>query len=368
MRHTIALTFVIPIAALLTQGDLTAQATKVVPAFNTVIEGSTLSVYPFGYTTNRMQQVWSGSSISSNTSLVRGISYRMDTVSRTAAEPGRTYTGVTIAVGTSTVTPATMSTTFATNVTSPLTNVITGNYNLPAQPAPTGQPAPFNVDFSWSTPYIYSPTAGSLILDVTLPGTVGKSNYFVDAEYSTGVPGSAVPFGTSGSFSSSETFALSAAADTLGAGGSLDIQCGTFSKAYLGSLVVGLSDKTWGAVSLPLDLGLIGAPGNSLYVSMNLQFGFNTTSTTPGHVSTFKTAIPNSPIYDGLHLFAQAWYLDANANAAGLVATHGLALNFANPSAGPETNQVGNYDATATSGNLGLGKTGGPVARFTGVF
>src|SRR5690606_20653023 len=144
---------------------------------------------------------------------------------------------------------------------------------------------------------------------------------------------------------------------------------GPFSSSYPGSLVLGISDQNWGAVSLPLDLSIIGAPGNNLYVSMNFQLPFSTTASGPGFASLFQTPIPNNPAYQGLTLFSQAYYADAAANAAGLVATQGLRMTTGSSTGGPATNMVGNYDATQTTGNCAYGatRTGGAVVQFAGV-
>ncbi|MHC4077455.1 MAG: hypothetical protein ACYST0_03310 [Planctomycetota bacterium] len=344
---------------------ISAQSTKVVPAANAKTEGSTASAYPFAYAFGHTQQIWSGSAVTSSVALISGISFRRDAGNVTTAFSARSFTNVTMAVGTTTKSPTSMSTTYSSNITSPLTTVVSGAYSLPAQPVPTAKPAAFNVNISWKQPYVLTAAKGNLLLDITLPGPTGKAPYFLDAEYSSGGSNGVVsPFGQNGSFSTPELFSLSADPLTLKAGGTLSVLCGRFQSNYTGNLVVGLSNKTWTTFSLPLDLALIGAPKNNLYVSMDAQFPFNTAALT----STFKAPIPNNSIYQGLTFYLQAYYGDAKANAAGVVATHGLALTTATGASGPETNLVGHYDYTQAVGMFPFGtRRGGPVTQFSGV-
>jgi hypothetical protein len=263
-----------------------------------------------------------------------------------------------------------MSMTFAANVTSPLTVVLNAKaWSLPASAVPTASPAPFNVGINWTAPYIYDTTKGDLILQLELPGPAAKSNYFCDAERSanSGV-GTVQSFGTGGAFSSPEVYALKANPAGLAPGGSLDLQCGSFSKAYVGSLIIGLSNTNWSGVPLPLDLSVIGAPKNYLYISLDTQFPFPATGSGTNYNSTFKAPIPSGPIFAGLKFYSQAWYADANANNAGLVTSNALTLTIAN-SGGPITQTVGHYLTTNTTGRYiyGANYTGGPVIKFLGI-
>jgi hypothetical protein len=83
----------------------------------------------------------------------------------------------------------------------------------------------------------------------------------------------------------------------------------------------------------------------------------------------FTAPIPNDKMLSGLTFYAQSYYGDANANAAGLVASNALALTTPAANPQPETNQVGYYDSTQPTGWLAFGANaqGGPVVRFTGV-
>ena len=360
-----------PVFALLLLGSAAAQTTKVLPLAYTSTEGPALGVYPFGYTHTKTQQVWDGSAVTRGVALVRGFKYRRDTGNKQAM-PGRTYTNATISIGTTTVAPDKMSKTFVSNVTSTLTMVLNaGTLNLPAQPVPTTSPANFNIGINWTAPYIFDQSKGNLILQIDLPGAVGKSNYFVDAAQVTGgSPGSVIPFGTGGAFSSTERYQMSGNASTLAPGGSVDIGCGPFTKSYVGTLALGVSNTTWSGLNLPFDLGAIGATNNNLYVSLDVQLGFTTVLSGRNYESKFKTAIPNGPTFSGITFYAQGWYLDQNANNAGLVTTDALAMTTARTSSTPVTNLVGYYNTTSATGNhmFGTGRWGGPIIQFSGIF
>jgi hypothetical protein len=343
-----------------------AQQSKVIPAANAKTEGSQLMVYPFGYTTPRVQQVWDGGAITSSVAFIDGINFRGN-APRSTAMPGRSIRNLTMDFGATSVSPATLTTTFASNITASMTTVVSGTYNLPPQPVLATSPSPFDVRFSWKTPVMFSSTSGDhLLMDVTIPGAPGKSSYFLDAEVSSGGNRNGVvkPFGTTGSFSRPQKVQMAADTQTLVPGGALDIRCGSFTQNYVGNLLFSLSNQSWGAISLPLNLGILGAPGNNLYVGMDITLPFNTSPMSLGFESRLKSPIPSQPPFNGLTFYTQAYYLDSGANAAGLVSTHGLDLTTGGQT-GPIMNHIGHFDNTSPTGRLGV--RGGLVAEFTGI-
>jgi len=348
--------------------DVVAQSTRVVPAANATVEGSGASYHPFGTTAPRVQQVWTGSSITSTAAFIDGFSYRCNAPRRQTIQ-GRSYPNLTLEFGSTSVTPATMSTTFASNITSTMTTVFSGAYNLPSQPATKTSPSPFDIKFSWTQPFVFAGNSGNLLADFKVPGTGRQAGYSVDAFVAGGGSGQAArPFGTPGKFSSPETARLMASNQAMTPGGTLDVMCRPFSKNYTGNLMFGLSKTTWGAIALPLDLALIGAPANNLYVSMDLVVPFNTAASRNGIGSRFQVPIPvQTPI--GLVFYAQAYYVDAAANAAGLVTTRGLGLTILKASGGSSvTNQLASMDSTSATGRFTFGTVmGGPIVQFAGV-
>jgi hypothetical protein len=356
------------VALALPSSMVVAQNSKVIPAANATVAGSSASMHPFSTTASRAQQVWTGSSVTSGAAFIDGFSYRCNAPRRQALQ-GRSYPSVTLSFGSTSITPATMTTTFASNITSAITTVFSGAYNLPPQPATQTSPSAFNINFSWSQPFVFAAASGNLLADFTVPGTSTQSQYNVDAYVAGGGSGRSVTaFGSSGTFSRPETAHLSGGSSTVTPGGSLDIICRPFINSYTGNLMFGLSRATWGAIPLPLDLSLIGATGNNLYVSMDLVLPYNTGGGGRGISSRFRTTIPTqTPV--GFTFYAQAYYLDANANAAGLVTTRGLSIVIASPSGGSSvTNQMASTDSTAATGRFAFGTTlGGPIVQFTGI-
>ena len=327
-------------------------------------------MHPFGTLSGRTQQVWTGTSVTSASAFIDGFNYRCNAPIRNALQ-GHTFSNLTLEFGATSVTPSTMSTTFANNVTSAMTTVFSGSYNLPSQSRSQTSPAPFNITFSWSQPFVFSANSGSLLADIKIPGNPGRGQYPLDAFVAGGGNGQSVRrFGSSGSFSTRESARLLASNQALHPGGSLEVMCRPFSKNYTGNLMFSLSNTTWGAITLPLDLSLIGAPGNNLYIGMDLVVPFNTSGGGGRNIgSRFQAAIPaQAPV--GLTFYTQAYYLDSAANAAGLVTTRGLGLMLGNGTGGgpSETNQLGSNDSTSATGRFPFGTTlGGPVVQFSGV-
>lgn len=87
---------------------------------------------------------------------------------------------------------------------------------------------------------------------------------------------------------------------------------------------VGLQNKTWSGLTLPLDLGAYGAPNNSVYVSLDAPLG---SRTGPGTVVGF---IPNDSKLKGFTFFAQTVLLDRAANALGIVTGPGQMVTVSN--------------------------------------
>lgn len=344
--------------------------TKVVPLSRTSTEGSSASAFPFAYTVGRTQQIWRGTALTSAVGILTGVSYRRDGAGGAFSKVD--YPSLTVSIGPTTVTPESMSVTFSNNITSPLTAVINkAKYSLPAIPAPTTPPATFDISVNWSTSFVFDARKGNVILEWNIPGSTAKNSYFLDAESFAGggSGGAAIPFGTFGKFATSESVTFSVVPGGLRPGGTLDVSTTTMSKPYTSKLIFGISKKVFGSVNLPYDLGAIGAPGNNLYVSMDFVVPFPLISVRPVWYARFTTPIPNSSQVAGLTVFTQSYFADAQANAAGLVASNALELKTAPPGNQPPTNLVGFHDATKTTGWFWSGSTqqGGPVVRFKGV-
>jgi hypothetical protein len=91
--------------------------------------------------------------------------------------------------------------------------------------------------------------------------------------------------------------------------------------ASAGLLLLGVSDRSWGTVTLPLPLGFAGMPGCSLLCSAELIVALARI----GPLLQADLMIPNELGLLGARFFNQALVSDAGANAAGLTASNGAA-------------------------------------------
>src|SRR5690606_5806493 len=156
--------------------------------------------------------------------LINQISFRRN--GSPAAYAAIVRNNTTVLLGTTTVSPATMSTTFASNLgTGPMTTLVNGvNFNLPALPAPTGLAplstgpmtalvngvnfhppalpaptgrAPFSIHYPPTPPYLFLNAPGKpLLMEWIVPGVANsKQDHPLHAETRTGGSGYARPFG-----------------------------------------------------------------------------------------------------------------------------------------------------------------------------
>ena len=364
MRHS---TLYLP--AILLATTLAAQTTKVVPGYATNLDANEQSYFPFVYDKTRVQQVWDGATICTTSAVLTGLAMRRD-----AADPNPcaafSISTLVLSLGYSSSTPATMSTTFASNRTGTQTQVYSGAYNVPANP-PVGGTGPFNIAWAISTPFVYMRANGNLLFEFEIPGIANvKNRYFVDA-VRTNPAGAANQFGTSGRFASQETpaFACATPGTQIVPGGSFTLDASGLLSLYPAMLYVGASRTAWGSLPLPLDLTAFNAPGNSVYASADIMFGLPLTLNAGKYSGSRQFNVPNIPTLGGQSLYAQCLFLNPPSNGLGLVLSNAIAIDLGTNQ--PITQVLGASDSTSTSGFFwfgGSGDTGGPVVQFTGAF
>jgi hypothetical protein len=88
--------------------------------------------------------------------------------------------------------------------------------------------------------------------------------------------------------------------------------------------VVGLDDRSWGGIPLPLDLGPLGAPGCSLYTDRALGLVVPNT----GGGSAFALTIPAAPRLVGATTHWQGLFLAPLANPLGLATSDYLSITL----------------------------------------
>ena len=349
-------------AASFTCASTPAQTSKIVPASAATTEGNGSAIYPFVYNATRGQQVWAAQAVAKGAAVLNGVNFRRDGVNRNYAAVSLTTHVVTI--GHTSVSPTTMSTTFTANITSTMTTIVNGKYSIAALPAPTTPPAPFAIKYPMSTPFVYTTAKGNLIMEWTTGSGQANSkvDYQLDAiRFTTGGSGAVRPFGSWGKFAGNDSAAWKADPAKLVPGGSADISLAGFGQGYVSKLFIGLSDKTFNGLTLPYDLGAIGAPGNTLYTGLDVivPFTLKQVSTTSFGANPIFP-LPNDNKLIGFKAFIQSYYADAKANAAGLVASNAMELTIG--SSGPVSKMIG---AQSTTGKVGS-PTSAPVVQFVG--
>jgi hypothetical protein len=348
-----------------------AQQTKVLPLSAANAEAPARSVTPFAFQFGRYQQVWHGASVEKASGVVARVSFRRDGTG--PALTGIFYNQMTVTIGSTLVSPEHLLTEFKKNRAAKMTQVINGRWALPPQPTPSPLPAPFNIHFPMASPFLFDGSKGHLIMEWVMPGTInGGVRYPLDAVRTKAQNGTAQPIGEFGYLGGFMPAQLLANTLTLRLGGTLDLFTHQSGVQYNGRLVFGLSDKKFGSIQLPLDLTAIGAPGNHLYVSMDVLAPFSMARTGPGAPwwrSWFVGNIPNNLGFLGQKVFVQAYFADANANPAGLVVSNGLAVQLPKTPTLVLTNTVGSFVSTSPWGiySQGEGWVGGPVTSFQGV-
>lgn len=350
-----------PFVLLLVAGSLaagaSAQQTKVLPASAAGADGSASTPYFSGYGGGRAQQIFLSGAVARGAGLIREVRLRADLSS--INEPKRSFSAFKLSIGTTSVSPAQATSTFASNRSNPLTQVFSGNYDLPAQ---TGKQL-FNIVWKFNTPYLYTPALGHLILEWEVPVTPTKSNYFLDAHADLGTSGSSTSFGQGGTFSTAENYVVQSDDAQLQPGGSMLYRASGFSQTYPALVAFGFSNTSYGPLLLPFDMTPVGAPGNSLYVSLDLVLPCTWKMVSGRNVAESAFPIPNVKGLEGFVMYAQGIFVDLSANAFGVVTSPGLRMEL--PHGVPVGTLIGHYDYQSATGN---GRAGtGLVVELEGV-
>jgi hypothetical protein len=121
-----------------------------------------------GVTSQRYQQVYASSQFSALTGpqLITEILFRPDATLGQAFSS--TLPNIEIALSTTSKAPDGLSATFAANVGANNTTVYSGPLSLLSSATrPPGGPKAFDIAINLTTPFLYDPAAGNLLLDVT---------------------------------------------------------------------------------------------------------------------------------------------------------------------------------------------------------
>lgn len=173
-------------------GGTVPAATVVVPNSQATLEGDGANAFPFNIsggiipvTSMRYQQVFQSSEFSAfgGPSLITRIAFRPDAIFGNAFSS--TLSSIRIDLSTTRVAPDALNPAFASNVGADGRTVY--DAPLPLSSAPTGlagAPKNFDIIINLTTPFLYDPAAGNLLLDVRNFG--GGSTTYFDAQYTYG--------------------------------------------------------------------------------------------------------------------------------------------------------------------------------------
>ncbi|MBL8898662.1 MAG: hypothetical protein JNM84_13580 [Planctomycetes bacterium] len=249
-----------------------------------------------------------------------------------------------------------LASTFATNIGVGSTVVFDGIATIPPFQGDPATPNPFTFVIPFTTPFAYDPGQGDLLMTVEMrvsgsstwgaferASGAGASRVYANTGSTGNAGGSVDSIGLitlfdgpqcagrvasrgAGCLDSTRTpLALSSTGcPDRGTAFSLEVEMGASNAAPV-LLMMGLSDQNWLGIQLPLDLGLFGATGCSLYVSQEALIG---PLANPGGSASLQALVPNDPLLTRGTSYWQALIIDPPANSFGLVTSNLLAITI----------------------------------------
>jgi hypothetical protein len=151
-------------------GGMAQAAFVVVPNALANTEGDSNNGFPFNIanfqlSSQRYQQAFASSQFPAGPELITQITFRPD--AGTGAAFAATLPNVRIDLSTTALAPDALSSTFANNVGANDATVFSGALSLSSSfTGPAGGPKDFDIVINLTTPFLYNPAAGNLLLDV----------------------------------------------------------------------------------------------------------------------------------------------------------------------------------------------------------
>ena len=143
-------------------------AALLVPGGLANTEGSANNSIPFNTNpgvTYRYQQVYGGSEFGGGPILINGISFRPDGGFPDIATAFSTNLNIQIDLSTTAVDPDLLNLNFASNLGADLLTVFSGPVTLSSSDTGAG-PRDFDITIVFTTPFLFNPTLGNLLLDI----------------------------------------------------------------------------------------------------------------------------------------------------------------------------------------------------------
>jgi hypothetical protein len=365
--HMMRTTFIA--AVLVAPVGLLAQ--KVIPPSAATKSGNKPARYPFtaapdSYFT--FMHIIEGSFVAKKNASITSLAYRRSTANSNAYI-GRTIPWLNVIAGHARRLPLTMFRQQVGLNSTGLTTVMSGKYVLPAQKKVTGL-APFNIVFPFKSPFVYTRATGGLFFQLAAYNAVGVSNPFYDLDgHVDKFTGGSSTSGVKGQTSRNENYQFDVVDKyQLTPGGRLHVRAHSFSRTLTGFLGFGVSNKTYMGAPLPLDLKIIGAPGNALQHSWDamVPFPIRPIPVFTLYQGEYWVTLPNTPTLYGLQAYAQFFVVDPTKNALGLVFSNLLTMNI--QKAPPVSQSIMTINNSAYYYMVDRETMGGPVMRLGGTF
>ncbi|MCB9877056.1 MAG: hypothetical protein H6835_05575 [Planctomycetes bacterium] len=288
-----------------------AQAPLPLPASHATVEASSATNVPFGRSTpTRVQYVYDASLFAGPTT-VTGVQFRLDGGQVAVAK----VVDVEISMSTMPNDLVDLDPDFSLNRGADEAIVLPRQLlTLPAQGA-GATPNPFLPQIPLTTPFVYDPQLGGLVLEVTVYGQP-PGTYLLDATYLCNSP--MVSVGPASCVGSTSLPLLAESATTQVLWGKpwivrvADGQPGALLLLALGTQEGGV----WNGLVLPQELSAIGASG--CYLSIDTAIVYSAIAQVDGSAQ-FPFFIPNTPLALGYWLRFQGAAFDPQANALGLI-------------------------------------------------
>jgi len=335
-------------------GALTSQRLVFNPPGNATVEANSRFAGPFGGTASqRFQQVCGLSADPTAIGQITRVAFRRDNDTIVASGDYVAFSpDFALTVSTSPRTTLTMSRTFANNIGSDATQVHTGVVNFPAQQKMPPGPTPFAYMVPFTAPFPYASPLGDILLDFAVTSANNTNTlFFCDAD-ARGAGSTARLLGNGCPASSN----LVSVSSNWGPGSTARILQYNAAGGVPSVLGIGSTSPSWFGLPLPVDLGIIGAPG-CLVQHDNLVGITGMTSGTLGMYNgrwDVWLELPNNPFLAGLQLRTQFYnLLDTGiGNAANLSLSDGHEITFATPTPGVPPQSEAHGSATATQAAL----------------
>ena len=210
--------------------------------------------------------------------------------------------------------------TFAANHGANIVTTFNGQISLPAASNQPTWPAPWQTPFAFSAPFPFIPANGqSVVVDFMVTGNTATTPWYVEASTRDTGGRASNPSAQSNCRFSNGNYnnAIGHTNPYVGNVWNLtymNLLPGAPGVAAVGSQGVGGS---WNGLPLPIDLSVLGAPGCAWHIDPAVFVPLVANAT--GTASWPTIPVPNDPSLTGQSFFDHSAWLDAQANAFGLV-------------------------------------------------